>query len=171
MNNSKLNTKKKEKFPAEVVEIFSTLKNDGIKLSMLKEATLVKKLTNQYNLKPTVIKKQTKKSLPHVYNLIKLGEMTPKMKAFILSGKIKGTDALKILGKTSNEAEFIKEAQTEAITKIDKRRKENKTRVAEKPKVENENKEKIKELIINFLGKSNPKVKSVDTLVNAIVNN
>ena len=153
----------KAKFPAEVVEIFSQLKSDEVKLSMLKEATMIKKLASKFHIKPTVIQKQTKLSLPHVYNLINLASISPKMKSYIVSGKIKGTDALKLIRETNGEAEFLQKAEEIAKSKIDRRKKENKLE-AKNPE---ERKLKIKNLVINFLGKS-PKLKQADELIEAL---
>jgi len=118
----------KPKFSADVAEIFSQLKkkNDGVKLSMLKEATLVKQLSSKHNIKPTIIQKETKLSMPHVYNLINLASMTPRMKSYVKAGKIRGTDALNILRKAKDEKEFVKMAEQLINSKIDRRLKENK---------------------------------------------
>lgn len=114
------------KFSAEVAEIFSQLKNDGLKLSMLKEAALIKKLSSKHKIKPVVIQKQTRMSLPHVYNLLNLASMSPKMKAYVMSGKLKGTDAISILRKAKDEKEFVKLAEEVVNNKVDRRLKENK---------------------------------------------
>ena len=212
----------KPKFSAEVAEIFSQLKkNDGVKLSMLKEATLVKKLSSKHKIKPVMIQKQTKLSLPHVYNLLNLASMTPRMKAYVTAGKLKGTDALTILRKAKDEKEFIKMADEIINSKVDRRLKENRSNTPEKkketsapvqevkrgrgrPRKENvapvvteqvkrspgrprkENvetpvigdnisarKEKIKSLILNFLGKKVTKVKnkSLNDLVEELIAN
>ena len=213
----------KPKFSAEVAEIFSQLKkNDGVKLSMLKEATLVKKLSSKHKIKPVMIQKQTKLSLPHVYNLLNLASMTPRMKAYVTAGKLKGTDALTILRKAKDEKEFIKMADEIINSKVDRRLKENRSNTPEKkketsapvqetkrgrgrPRKENvapvvteqvkrspgrprkekvevspvytdnvsARKEKIKSLILNFLGKKVTKVKnkSLNDLVEELIAN
>lgn len=198
----------KSKYPTEVAEIFSQLKkNDGVKLSMLQEAALVKKLAAQHKIKPATIQKEIKISVPHVYNLINLASMSPRMKAYIKSGKLAGTDALNILRKSKDEKEFIKMADKLISSKVDRRFKENKENVApakkkdespaqpkrgrgrpKKEKVEAEvqvkvstktqpdvsaRKEKIKELIMNFLGKKITKVQnnSLNSLVENLIAN
>lgn len=192
----------KPKFSAEVAEIFSQLKkNDGVKLSMLKEATLIKQLSTKHKLKPAVIQKETKLSMPHVYNLINLASMSPRMKAYVKAGKLRGTDALSILRKAKDEKEFIKMADQLLNSKIDRRLKENKEtstpakrkeEVSAQPKrgrgrprkekteatvkvVANTQpdstvrREKIKALILNFLG--NKISKSKNNSINELVEN
>ncbi|MEY4571019.1 MAG: hypothetical protein RLZ10_212 [Bacteroidota bacterium] len=199
----------KPKFSTEVAEIFSQLKNEGLKLSMLKEAALIKKLSAKHKIKPAVIQKQTRMSLPHVYNLINLASMSPKMKAYVMAGKLKGTDALAILRKAKDEKEFVKLADEVVNNKVDRRLKENKKVVstASKKKVEeptnqpkkgrgrprkqetpvtvevvkkietpvgSENisarKEKIRSLVLNFLGKKKV-TKQLDKSLNQLVEN
>ena len=195
----------KPKFSAEVAGIFSQLKNDGLKLSMLKEAALIKKLSAKHKIKPAIIQKQTKMSLPHVYNLINLASMSPRMKAYVMAGKIRGTDALAILRKAKDEKEFVKMADEVVNNKIDRRLKENKfptitvnkkkeaepvnepTRGRGRPKkTENKpvseivdkvfidnvsaRKEKIKNLVMNFLGKKKLN-KVMDKSLNQLVEN
>jgi hypothetical protein len=192
----------KPKFSAEVAEIFSQLKkNDGVKLSMLKEATLIKQLSTKHKLKPAVIQKETKLSMPHVYNLINLASMSPRMKAYVKAGKLRGTDALSILRKAKDEKEFIKMADQLLNSKIDRRLKENKetsTPAKRKEEVSAQPKrgrgrprkekteatvkvvattqpdstvrrEKIKALILNFLG--NKISKSKNNSINELVEN
>ena len=191
----------KPKFSEEVKEIFSQLKNDGVKLSMLKEATLIHKLTEKHNIKPTVIEKEAKMSLPHVYNLIRLAAIPSSLKAYVRSGKLKGTDVLNIIRKGKSEKDFIKMADKIASSKVDRRLKENRepsTAPANKNEVSTNEpkrgrgrprkettsvvvtdnvsgrKEKIKELILNYLGKKITKSQnnSLDLLVdNLIANN
>jgi hypothetical protein len=189
----------KPKFSEEVKEIFSQLKNDGIKMSMLKEATLVHKLTEKHNIKPTIIEKEAKLSLPHVYNLIRLASVPTSLKSYIKSGKLKGTDVLNIIRKAKSEKDFVKMADKIVASKIDRRLKENRepsTAPANKnevstnepkrgrgrPRKENiistdnisGRKEKIKDLILNYLGKKITKSQnnSLDLLVeNLIANN
>lgn len=189
----------KLKFSEEVKEIFSQLKNDGIKMSMLKEATLVHKLTEKHNIKPTVIEKEAKLSLPHVYNLIRLASVPTSLKSYIRSGKLKGTDVLNIIRKAKSEKDFVKMAEKIASSKIDRRLKENREpstasskkneistnepkRGRGRPRKENVvltdnvsgRKEKIKNLILNYLGKKITKTQnnSLDSLVeNLIANN
>ena len=199
----------KPKFSAEVAEIFSQLKNDGLKLSMLKEAALIKKLSAKHKIKPAVIQKQTRMSLPHVYNLINLASMSPRMKAYVLSGKIKGTDALALLRKAKDEKEFVKLADEIVNNKIDRRLKENRKATVNgskkkelepvdqtkrgrgRPRKEKTNpisevgkkvettivndnisarKEKIRTLVINFLGKKKI-TKQLDKSLNQLVEN
>lgn len=155
------------KFPAEVLEIFDQLKSKDIKLSMLKEAALVNKLTSKHSIKPTVIEKQIKMSLPHIYNLINLASISPKMKAFVKSGKIKGTDALTLLRQSKNESEFIKLAEELAASKVDHRKKEN--RSLPKERVNEDKNKKIKELVYNFVNLKAPeKSKKTNELVQAL---
>jgi len=188
----------KSKFSEEVKEIFSQLKNDGIKMSMLKEATLVHKLTEKHNIKPTVIEKEAKLSLPHVYNLIRLASVPTSLKSYIRSGKLKGTDVLNIIRKAKSEKDFVKMAEKIASSKIDRRLKENRepsTAPANKnevstnepkrgrgrPRKENVvltdnvsgRKEKIKNLILNYLGKKITKTQnnSLDSLVESLIAN
>jgi len=188
----------KSKFSEEVKEIFSQLKNDGIKMSMLKEATLVHKLTEKHNIKPTVIEKEAKLSLPHVYNLIRLASVPTSLKSYIRSGKLKGTDVLNIIRKAKSEKDFVKMAEKIASSKIDRRLKENRepsTAPANKnevstnepkrgrgrPRKENivltdnvsGRKEKIKNLILNYLGKKITKTQnnSLDSLVESLIAN
>jgi len=188
----------KSKFSEEVKEIFSQLKNDGIKMSMLKEATLVHKLTEKHNIKPTVIEKEAKLSLPHVYNLIRLASVPTSLKSYIKSGKLKGTDVLNIIRKAKSEKDFVKMAEKIASSKIDRRLKENRepsTASANKnevstnepkrgrgrPRKENVvltdnvsgRKEKIKNLILNYLGKKITKTQnnSLDSLVESLIAN
>lgn len=199
----------KPKFSTEVAEIFSQLKNEGLKLSMLKEAALIKKLSSKHKIKPAVIQKQTRMSLPHVYNLINLASMSPKMKAYVMAGKLKGTDALSILRKAKDEKEFVKLADEIVNNKIDRRLKENKKVAIASPnkkivepvnqpkkgrgrprkqetativetvkKVEtpitSENisarKEKIRSMVLNFLGKKKV-TKQFDKSLNQLVEN
>jgi len=188
----------KSKFSEEVKEIFSQLKNDGIKMSMLKEATLVHKLNEKHNIKPTVIEKEAKLSLPHVYNLIRLASVPTSLKSYIKSGKLKGTDVLNIIRKAKSEKDFVKMAEKIASSKIDRRLKENRepsTAPANKnevstnepkrgrgrPRKENivltdnvsGRKEKIKNLILNYLGKKITKTQnnSLDSLVESLIAN
>lgn len=196
----------KPKFSAEVAEIFSQLKkNDGVKLSMLKEATLVKQLSSKHKIKPAIIQKETKLSMPHVYNLINLASMSPRMKAYVKAGKLRGTDALNILRKAKDEKEFVKMADQLITSKIDRRLKENKETTApskkkdavvtepkrgrgrpRKEKTEatvkvvtqtqpdnSERREKIKSLIVNFLGKKISKTQnnSLNDLVENLIAN
>ena len=179
----------KPKFSEEVKEIFSQLKNDGVKLSMLKEATLIHKLTEKHNIKPTVIEKEAKMSLPHVYNLIRLASVPTSLKSYIRAGKLKGTDVLNIIRKGKSEKEFVKMAEEIVSNKIDRRLKENRdssvteTKRRGRPRKETTSvttdnvsgrKEKIKELILNYLGKKITKSQnnSLDLLVdNLIANN
>jgi len=192
----------KPKLSEEVKEIFSQLKNDGVKLSMLKEATLIHKLTEKHNIKPTVIEKEAKMSLPHVYNLIRLAAIPSSLKAYVRSGKLKGTDVLNIIRKGKSEKDFIKMADKIASSKVDRRLKENREnntapekKTQEQPTNEPKRgrgrprkettsvvvtdnvsgrKEKIKELILNYLGKKITKSQnnSLDLLVdNLIANN
>ena len=196
----------KPKFSAEVAEIFSQLKkNDGVKLSMLKEATLIKQLSTKHKLKPAIIQKETKLSMPHVYNLINLASMTPRMKAYVKAGKLRGTDALNILRKAKDEKEFVKMAEQLLNSKIDRRLKENKensTPAKKKDEVSTQPKrgrgrprkekteatvqevastqtdnggrrEKIKSLILNFLGKKVSKTQnnSINELVENLIAN
>lgn len=199
----------KPKFSADVAEIFSQLKNDGLKLSMLKEAALIKKLSAKHKIKPAVIQKQTRMSLPHVYNLLNLASMSPRMKAYVMSGKIKGTDALSLLRKAKDEKEFVKMADEIVTNKVDRRRKENKkvvSVVSKKKEIEqvsepkrgrgrpkkeittpvaevskksestvvadniNSRKEKIRSLVMNFLGKKKL-TKQLDKSLNQLVEN
>jgi hypothetical protein len=188
----------KPKFSEEVKEIFSQLKNDGIKMSMLKEATLVHKLTEKHNIKPTVIEKEAKLSLPHVYNLIRLASVPTSLKSYIKSGKLKGTDVLNIIRKAKSEKDFVKMAEKIALSKIDRRLKENREpstasskkneistnepkRGRGRPRKENVvltdnvsgRKEKIKNLILNYLGKKITKTQnnSLDSLVESLIAN
>jgi hypothetical protein len=188
----------KPKFSEEVKEIFSQLKNDGIKMSMLKEATLVHKLTEKHNIKPTVIEKEAKFSLPHVYNLIRLASVPTSLKSYIKSGKLKGTDVLNIIRKAKSEKDFVKMAEKIALSKIDRRLKENREpstasskkneistnepkRGRGRPRKENVvltdnvsgRKEKIKNLILNYLGKKITKTQnnSLDSLVESLIAN
>lgn len=188
----------KLKFSEEVKEIFSQLKNDGIKMSMLKEATLVHKLTEKHNIKPTVIEKEAKLSLPHVYNLIRLASVPTSLKSYIRSGKLKGTDVLNIIRKAKSEKDFVKMAEKIASSKIDRRLKENREpstasskkneistnepkRGRGRPRKENVvltdnvsgRKEKIKNLILNYLGKKITKTQnnSLDSLVESLIAN
>ena len=156
------------KFPEEVLEIFDQLKSSDIKLSMIKEATLINKLTAKHHIKPTVIQKQIKMSLPHIYNLKHLAALSPKMKAYVISGKIKGTDALSILRQTNNESEFLKMAEELTTSKIDHRKKENRTL----PTIEDQTqkKERIKKLVYGFVNLKSPeKSKKANELVEALV--
>lgn len=178
----------KSKYSTEVSEIFSQLKkNDGVKLSMLQEASLVKQLASKHKIKPATIQKEAKISVPQIYNLMHLASMSPKMKAYVKSGKICGTDALHIFRKAKDEKEFVKLAEQLIASKVDRRLKENKettapvkknddsaaqpkrgrgrpkkekveaqvkVKVSTKPQPDNSaRKEKIKDLIMNFLGK------------------
>jgi len=116
-----MKTKSKSKMSTEILEIFSKLKDKNVKLSMLKESELVDKLISNFHIKPVVIEKKAKMSLPHIYHMKTLAAMTPKMKALIVSGKIKGTDALSILSKTKDEKKFIEIANKVAEKKVDHR--------------------------------------------------
>lgn len=194
----------KPKFSEEVKVIFSQLKkNDGVKMSMLKEATLIHKLAEKHNIKPTVIEKEAKLSLPHVYNLIRLASIPTSLKSYIRSGQLKGTDILNIIRKGRSEKDFINMAEKIISSKVDRRLKENREpnpapekttkepSIAEpkrgrgRPRKEKVNnvvvidnvsgrKEKIKNLILNYLGKKITKTQnnSLDSLVeNLIANN
>lgn len=101
----------KPKFSATVLEIFSKLKDRSVKLPMLQQAVLLDKLANEHRIKINVIQKKVNRSLPYVYSLLNLASMTPKMKMYITSGKIKGTDALELIRKSKDEKEFIKLAE------------------------------------------------------------
>lgn len=100
-----------EKFSAKVLEIFSKLKNKSVKLPMLEQAILVNKLSKEHKLPVDTIYKKSKKSFPYVYNLLNLAQMSPKMKNYVMSGKIKGSDAIKLLRVSKEEKEFIKNAE------------------------------------------------------------
>jgi hypothetical protein len=156
-------------------------------------------------LKPAIIQKETKLSMPHVYNLINLASMTPRMKAYVKAGKLRGTDALNILRKAKDEKEFVKMAEQLLNSKIDRRLKENKensTPAKKKDEVSTQPKrgrgrprkekteatvqevastqtdnggrrEKIKSLILNFLGKKVSKTQnnSINELVENLIAN
>lgn len=151
-------------------EILSTLKDKNIRLTMMKEASLIHTLTKKHNMKPSLIQKKTNLSYSHIYNLLNLASMTPKMKALVKSGQIKGTDALAILRSSSSEEEFIKNAEKLAKSKIDMRRKEFKKKALQvNPE---DRKKKIKELIMNVLGDaklSKSKTNTIDSLVEQLV--
>lgn len=153
----------KPKFSTEVAEIFSQLKNEGLKLSMLKEAALIKKLSSKHKIKPAVIQKQTRMSLPHVYNLINLASMSPKMKAYVMAGKLKGTDALSILRKAKDEKEFVKLADEIVNNKIDRRLKENK-----KVAIASPNKKIVEPVNQPKKGRGRPRKQETATIVETV---
>jgi hypothetical protein len=149
-------TQSKNKLSPEVRQIIQTLNDKNIRLSMIEYSNLVHRLISKYRIKPTVLEKLTDFSLPHIYNLHVLGAMTPKMKSMVSSGKIKGTDALKILRKAKNENEFLEYAYQLADTKIDLRKKELKeepkaARAKAQPK-KTDRKEKVKQLLMEIMG-------------------
>lgn len=153
----------------EANEILSTLKNKNIKLPMLKEATLIYKLMNRHNMKPSLIEKKTSRSSSHIYNLINLASMTPKMKALVKAGTIKGTDALSIMRKTNNEEEFIRLAEELSKNKKDMRRKEFKVEgKVEQEMGSSEKKERIKKLIMGILGEKKMS-KTQNNTINSLV--
>lgn len=155
------------KFPKEVLAIFDQLKSSDIKMSMLKEAALINTLTSKHSIKPTVIEKEIKMSLPHIYNLMNLASLSPKMRAYVKSGKIKGTDALSLLRKSKNENEFIQLAEELSKSKIDHRKRENRSAPKEQSK---EKQNKIKELVYNFVALKAPeKSKKTNDLVKALL--
>ncbi len=151
-------------------EIVSTLKDKNIRLTMMKEASLIHALVKKHNMKPSIIQKKTSLSPSHIYNLMHLASMTPKMKKMVQSGLIKGTDALALLRKSSGEEEFIKNAEKLAKSKIDMRKKEFKKKIVE---TDPESKKKrIKELILGVLGEtklSKSKNNTIDSLVEQLV--
>lgn len=177
--NSKLQSGKEKNSPEVII---ATLKDKNIKLSMIEYSSLVNKLHSQHRMKPTVIEKKTGFSLPHIYNLISLGAMSDRMKAMIYSGKIKGTDALKLLRKSRNEAEFIKHAKELSKSKVDNRKRETRTltvvpnakrdkSAAVQPKA-TQRRTKVKKLIVEILG--NPKLSksrsnTIDSLVEQLL--
>lgn len=153
-------------------EIVSTLKDKNIRLTMLKEASLIQTLVKKFNMKPSLIQKKTNLSPSHIYNLMHLASMTPRMKKLVQSGVIKGTDALALLRKSSGEEEFIKNAEKLAKAKIDMRRKEFKQKATElNPE---DKKKKIKEIILSVLGEeklSKNKSNTINSLIEELINN
>lgn len=184
MENTKVKTEAKPKSKSEqkVEQILEVLRNKNIKLSMLEYSELVTKLVRTHRVKPTFIEENTELSLPHIYNLISLGGMTPMMKDLITSGKIKATDALKILRRAKTEAEFIMYAHELSSSKVDHRKradygKPNPAKGASKPKPKpnpmKARKEKVKKLIVEILGKDaasdKTKVNTIRTLVDQLM--
>ena len=169
MANAKVKTiaKPKSKSEQKVEQILATITDKNIKLSMLEYSDLVNTLVKTYRLKPTVIEKKTDFSLPHIYNLICLGSMTPRMKAMIVSGKIKATDALKILRRAKNESEFIMYAHEISESKVDLRKRDE-VRDAVKTAIAPSKKEKVKQLIIEILG-SEKATKNRTNTINSLV--
>lgn len=171
-------TKGKGKLSPEVKQIIQTLNDKNIRLSMIEYSNLVHKLITKFRIKPTVLEKMTDFSLPHIYNLHCLGGMTPKMKSMISSGKIKGTDALKILRKSKSEKEFLTNAYQLADAKIDLRKKEGKDEPKQEkskaqPKSINK-KEKVKQLLMEIIGSgkiSKTKHHTIDSLVEQLMAN
>jgi len=155
-------TKAKPKSDGKVEEILATLKDKNIRLSMLECSEMVHKLVSTYRLKPTFIEKKTNFSLPHIYNLICLGSMTPKMKEMVISGKIKGTDALKILRRAKDEKEFIFYANELSGNKINLRKKE------EPQPDSSERKEKLKVLLNEFIGNAKTNKSRTVTINNLV---
>lgn len=158
MSTAKVKTvsKVKSKLGPEVEEIIRVLNDKNIRLSMIEYSNLVHKLFSKHRIKPSVLEKMTEFSLPHIYNLICLGGMTPKMKQMVVKGKIKGTDALKLLRKSKNEEEFLAFAYQLAESKTDSRKKEFKeetktTKAKAEPKRNSRN-EKVKQLILEIIG-------------------
>lgn len=172
MPNAKVKTtaKPKSKTDQKVEQILATLKDKNIKLTMLEYSDLVNTLVSTYRMKPTVVEKKTNFSLPHIYNLIGLGSMTPKMKGMVLSGKIKGTDALKILRKAKNESEFIMYAHELSENKVDLRKRDEHS-IQEPQKQESGRKAKVKQLIIELLGndRTMEKTSTINSLVDQLM--
>lgn len=174
MANAKVKTtaKPKSKSEMKVEQILATLKDKNIKLSMLEYSDLVNTLVSTYRMKPTVLEKKTNFSLPHIYNLICLGSMTPKMKSMILSGKIKGTDALKILRKAKNESEFIMYAHELSENKVDHRKRDEAVQETPQAKPATDKKEKVKQLILEILGggkATKNKTNTINSLVDQLM--
>jgi hypothetical protein len=172
MANAKVKTtaKPKSKTDQKVEQILATLKDKNIKLSMLEYSDLVNTLVSTYRIKPTVLEKKTNFSLPHIYNLICLGAMSPKMKALIVSGKIKGTDALKILRKAKNESEFIMYAHELSETKVDNRKRDEVQ--IQQDRSAPSRKDKVKQLILEILGNENgdrSKTRTINSLVDQLM--
>ena len=173
MANAKVKTiaKPKSKSEQKVEQILATITDDTIKLSMLEYSDLVYTLVKTYRMKPTVIEKKTEFSLPHIYNLICLGSMTPRMKAMIISGKIKATDALKILRRAKNESEIIMYAHELSENKVDLRKRDE-VRDVVKSTIHPSKKDKVKQLIIELLGTENAnrsKTNTINTLVDQLM--
>lgn len=168
-------TKTKAKFGPQVQSILGTLNDKNIKLSMIEYSNLVHILVAKHRIKPTVIEKMTDFSLPHIYNMISLGEMTPKMKSMVESGRIKGTDALKILRKAKDEKEFLYYAYELADTKTDQRKREPKveTKTVRQKAMSNitNKKEKVKQLLMEIIGGDITKTKThtINSLVNQLM--
>lgn len=174
--NAKLKQEAKPKTKSElkIEQILAAINNENIRLSMLEYADMVNTLVKTYRIKPTYIESNSDLSLPHIYNLIALGEMTPRMKSMIVSGKIKATDALKILRRAKNEGEFIMYAHELSEKKVDHRKRDEREKVAEpeaQPKAKKKpaqgKKEKVKKLIMEILG--NDANKSKTSTINSLV--
>jgi len=92
------------------------------------------------------------------------------MKGMVLSGKIKGTDALKILRKAKNESEFIMYAHELSENKVDLRKRDE-YNIQEPQKQESGRKAKVKQLIIELLGKDRTmeKTSTINSLVDQLM--
>lgn len=160
----------KSKYPANtnivhVERILERINDKNTKLTMLEYSEMVYTLVNVYRLKPTWLEKNTEFSLPHIYNLIQLAGMTPKMKSMILSGKIKATDALKILRKAKNENDFIVYATQISKNKVDHRKREN----TDEPVFNFADKKlMVKKMVLEILGKDKVK-KAKPSTINSLV--
>lgn len=169
-------TKRKDKFNPQVQNIFKTLNDKNIKLSMIEYSNLIHTLVEKHRIKPTVIEKNSDFSLPHIYNMISLGGMTPKMKSMVQSGRIKGTDALKILRKSKDEKDFLYYAYELSDSKTDQRKREVKpeaktTKQAPSPNNSGK-KDKIKQLLMEIIGgdkATKAKTHTINSLVNQLM--
>jgi len=153
----------KPKFSADVAEIFSQLKkkNDGVKLSMLKEATLVKQLSSKHNIKPTIIQKETKEFVKMAEQLInsKIDRRLKENKEDTAPSKKKEP----VVSEPKRGRGRPRKEKTEpTVSVVNNTQPENNAR-----------KEKIKELIMNFLGKkiSKSQNNSLNTLVETLIAN
>lgn len=167
-------TKTKVKFPAQVQQIIERINDKNIRLSMMEYSNMVHVLVSKHRIKPTVLEKVTDFSLPHIYNMICLGSMTPKMKSMVVSGKIKGTDALMILRKAKDEKEFLLYAYELADTKIDLRKGKEETKPVRQRTVTRlvDKKEKVKKLLMEIIGKDNltaSKTNTIESLVSKLM--
>lgn len=169
-------TKRKDKFNPQVQSIFKTLNDKNIKLSMIEYSNLIHTLVDRHRIKPSVIEKNSDFSLPHIYNMISLGGMTPKMKSMIKSGKIKGTDALKILRKSKDEKDFLYYAYELCDSKVDQRKKEAKPESKQAKTAggtgNSKRKDKIKQLLLEIVGgdrATKAKTHTINSLVNQLM--
>jgi ParB family chromosome partitioning protein len=75
------------------------LSNDGKPLTSLEQGRAFKRLRDVHNMVPTDISAKTGRSVPHVYNCLKLADSTPKAQMAFATGRVTAQMVLDIMKK------------------------------------------------------------------------